>query len=461
MGSILSTASTTSILNLSDVCLLTVFQYLNVQDLSAVADVCSHFRRVAKISFDQSERSRLKFPDDFEFCHVSETLLIIPGVLRNFGSYIIELRVSSWGMRERLLSRYESELVDLLAKYCCGTLNALELLNFELKPENVLKLRPVFEGLRKLELYCEKFPQLTKSWFPQLHELKYHDSGEKDFYKEYSNLAQSYCKLEKITLIKLYGITDDDIQNILECNPKLKEIELCRCKFLSANTLRAIAEQAPEIEKLDLKLKFNEHLNQSTNYFSGMPNLTSLVLNLEFSDSHYVSLIREISETQMPLKYFRVHNQRMKEDRDAARSFIDAILALVKLETLILVDIDGLNARDINRFCKHLKHLEVLHLENVVPLAVDEILKLVGNAEKLEQLILDEKHADIIIDFDGETLMENIAEIVEKRREKTHLEIDLVGKCYNMGMLDDSAEFHNDSVSVIKDDSFRRYRDMS
>lgn len=460
MGSILFTASTTSILNLSDVCLLAVFQYLNVQDLSTVADVCSRFRAVAKTSFDQSKRSRLEFPDDFEYSHVSETLLKIPGVLRNFGSYITEIRVSSWGMRERLRSRYESELVDLLTKYCCGTLITLELFNFKLKPENVLKLRPVFEGLQKLELHCETFPKLSKSWFPKLRELKYYDSGERDFYKEYSKLVQSYYKLEKIALIKLYGITDDDIQNILKCNPKLKEIELCRCKFLSAITLRAIAEQAPEIEKLDLKLKFNEHLNRYTNYFSGMPNLTSLVLNLEFPDPHYVSLVCEISEARMPLKYFRVHNQRMKEDRDAARSFIDAILALNKLETLILVDFDGLNAKDINRFCKHLKHLTVLYLEDVVPLTVDEILKLVGNAKKLEQLVLDEKHADNIIDFDGETLMEKTAKIVEKRRNKTHLEIDLIGKCYNVGRLNDSSKLHNNSVSVIKDDSFKGYRDL-
>lgn len=466
-------AEATTIHDLNDDCLLALFEYLGLQDLCAVADVCSRFRAIARASFAHSKPKTLDLPDDigcrFPSVH-NKILLRTSRVLRNFGPFITDIfdfakycRSSPPDyLNDEMCSECEREFFDLLIRYCSGTLTHLSLRRTLLPNEVVLKMRPLFRGIHKLGLFNRELPALSASWFPELRELELGNIIPNQSF-QYDCLHETFPKLERISFHSLHGFMNYDIEKILQCNPKLKEIELDKCKNLGTNTLWAIAEYAKKVEKLNLNFHFQKP-NPNAKYFSGLHKLSSLALCLLFEPDYVTSVICEIAEAGIPLKYLRLGGLWMEKNSSTQQAFIDGMSKLTKLETLVLVKSQGLNATDINSICEHLKDLRELQLESFVALTADDLLMLVGNAEKLEQVLLVDtfpiydhgRKCNIIIDFDGKTF-QKIVNIVKKRSKRTRLNIYLNTDCYNVAIPDELAKANKDFVVVNDDKDLTRY----
>lgn len=446
-----------TILKLNDDCLLALFEYFDLYDLCAVAEVCRRFQDVAKYTFSHSKRTELKVPEDLMRSTQRYTVRSVfsktSSVLRNFGQFITEIHGSSYKWAGAWQSDFEREFIRLLLQNCRGNLITLELKGFNLTADVVQGLRPFFDGLRKFAIsFSAEMPELSPSWFPELRELEFSDIGynnrgynpniDVDMMERSDSADESYQNLERVVLRRVRELKNQDVEKILKCSSKLKELEIddqiC-CDVNGAFFFEAIAKHTPAIEKLDVSIKFEESIHENINCSSAFQNLSSLTCRLDFLaeerySDHLVLTIRDIAVVGIPLKYLHLKGLCMDENAPTHRTFVDAVAKFKKLETLVLEDCDDLDASDIIEICKSLKQMIVFQFySDVLDLSAEDILTIVKNSENLERLELigtsiHEVVADDRIDFDIDTFNKFVGKRLNKK--PLHIELDL--RYYNV-----------------------------
>lgn len=253
----------TTILDLNDDCLLQVYKNLDLLDLTAVADVCSHLRRTAKDYFQLSKFRDLNFllVDRCGDITVNQLISETSKVLRSFGAFITGFsgknewftRRNSWlnidGLNEESIAKYWRECVRLLAKYCGENLVELRLYRFEMTKEVVLS--PLFKRLHILELdYCRGSGQLLETLpmsCPQLRELYVRRMD-----LQHRELNHRFEKLTKLSL-EYCNVQPNNIKEFLKQSPQLKEFAIRFRPRSDPRIFEYIGESAPEgIEVLDV-----------------------------------------------------------------------------------------------------------------------------------------------------------------------------------------------------------------
>lgn len=172
----------TTILNLNDVCLQEVFKHSELEDLGAIADVCSRFRTNAKLCFQYSKMMELNMWDVFEYeeCPVSEDEFIsrTSKVIRNFGGLLTKFNEDGYCATQfygRMLPKCQGRIIELLTQHCSGTLLELELYGFYFDGI-VPTFKPLLEGLQKICLrYIDPDPvflEMVSLWSKELRVLE-------------------------------------------------------------------------------------------------------------------------------------------------------------------------------------------------------------------------------------------------------------------------------------------------
>lgn len=298
----LSTGTTTNTIlaDLNDDCLLEVLEYLDLLDLSCIADVCVRFRETAKLYFARSKFKSidLKHESDHHLNWRSQPLKVSQ-VFRNFGAFFIRLNSGI----------FDGEFIKLVLMYCSDALVEWTIKYSDITDDMVILMQPLFECLQKLTFhYCrcaQLLLRMLSLWSPALRQLKFISIDPLEDGEVASllrGLHQSFPQLEKISFIHV-DFRIDDIDKMLVCNPQLKEIELGDCSYSSTgNTiLQSIAEHVPQIEALRMRLDFpesaEEQIHRSIHYFGRLSNLSSFGMDFRLYASHDInSMINDGSD---------------------------------------------------------------------------------------------------------------------------------------------------------------------
>lgn len=200
-----SVGSDTVISDLNDDCLLEVFKYLDLENLLVAGDVCRRFRLNARSHF------ALKFKEDrlhigrgslpyghlylsprnkfVQTCsmrgilRLSESLKAflprVSQILRLFGSSIkfIKLGGTCKNRPVEIFAKGQRIILDLVSRYCSGTLIELNISQCDLTGEIEITIRPLLLHLQKLIIsecrYSQLFGQMLSKWSPNLRESQF------------------------------------------------------------------------------------------------------------------------------------------------------------------------------------------------------------------------------------------------------------------------------------------------
>lgn len=150
-----------------------------------------------------------------------------------------------------------------------------------------------------------------------------------------------------------------------------------------------------------------------------------------------LTAIQQIVSTNIPLQHLYLNSIIYGSNVD---QLVGEILKLKELESLTCGKIRNLTESHVSKFCKHLLKLRHFAIELNIRPSLGEITKWIGTADKLETLYvggvktpnrgryriyeLQEHHIDLRIIVTSDTHKEWV-EIVEKRRDRTHLSLTL------------------------------------
>lgn len=251
----------TSIMDLKGTCLRRIFANLNLFDLSAAADVCTHFKRNAQKQFANSKYNYLELYNEMPG---------VAAVLRNFGPLIVFIKVT-FIKGEPMLSS-NTDIIKLIRKYCDGQLNALVLDNFDVTDRLLAMLIPNVRGrfnqptslkiFWKTESFIVYGPAEKSSEAedmfpknPQLRQIGLANVSQKlQFVDGISNLK--YVK--SLKLIKISGMSASFIIEIAKNLRDLTELVLIDTVALSSENLLELIENI-----VDLQIIFMDHNNRS------------------------------------------------------------------------------------------------------------------------------------------------------------------------------------------------------
>lgn len=454
---------TTTILDLNEDCLFEVYKYLNLLEWASFADVCSQLRSSTQTYFGRSKFKNFIFPvhiqhnlPPHERINGIQLITKMSHVLRNFGAFISNFSemdnfILYYRLSPELQSRCRTKIVELVSKYCDESLVGLRLSKFPLNNEDQIRMRPVFDRLQKIELYyCHctaQFLEMLPVWGPRIQEMIFEGIDLR-----FRGLGQRFPKLTKISLLSV-NFHHDDIKEFLKNNPQLKEFHFTYRTASDTQIFQYIGQYASGIETLQIclnpRFEVLHPFPLNDIQFDQLRDLKSITLfakNLKGKSNHLVPAICDIGAANIPLKTLFLASGKLSELY--ANRFVDGISKVKTLETLDL-KLGGLNGQHIIRICTHLSELTKLDLHMTEGLSAQNILDIVRIAGKLQWLdVSTQATNDNKTDIGGEFFLE-LAQIVENRANKMHLQIKLDQSGYSVNIPGELARAHKESLSIV------------
>lgn len=337
--------------------------------------------------------------------------------------------------------------MELLVKYCSEKLIELSFENFSLTIEDEITLKPLLKTLQRFHLIrCQCNAQLFEmlpAWCPELRELTI-----KKIELQYG-LRTRFKKLTKIWFAAVQ-LHHSDIEELLKFNLQLKEFGFSYYAESGALICQHITKYATGIETLHIL--FNHRLEaeypQNTIHFDRLRNLKTVTLkDIKANSKKVVQAVCDISAAHIPLETLFVFALFNKFSELDIKRFVDGIAKMENLEILYL-EFDGLHPHDIINICKHLRKLSKLYLHINKELSMENIVEIVRYSEHLQFLMVEPTilHGNVCIEV---ATYEKLAEIVEKRAQKTHLEITFHQQMYSMNIPNKLVRTYAGSLSIV------------
>lgn len=446
--SALASKSGTKILYLNDDCLEQVFSCIEPESTSAIADVCSRFRRIAQAQYT---RSKYKI-DTYNIEHHSKSSLIETAkVLRLYGASIKMICIGS-SSEFRTNRTFCENSLELVNRYCCPV--GLTVHNYDMNKNSIeCLLRPLLPIPRTLCItFCEMsdvFVNALLDTTPELEQLEFNSSGCYKSIKERKPITISQPKSRKLTKITFRRMRDNNsIEEFLRWNPQLKHIEFDFCPYLNDYIFRTIVGYASCVETIKYKTTVPTS-NRTIKYFGQLKCLKSLDLcvpTIESSSKWIVAVLQGISAENVPIENIRLENIIMGHESDR---FVDEIAKLEKLTLLKLKNIDNLSVTHVLKICRHLSKLTEFHFrrENTWSIfSVDNLLELIQISKNMRVFCyrnFDEVEYKIRIDAAAFKQM-----IKASTHSRRHLKIGLSERGYTAEIPDELIRVHDDLLTI-------------
>lgn len=427
--------SPTHILELNFDCLWEIFEYFDILELCAVADVCQRFRETARAVYQYSKfknslsLSELYCTDEY----ASEILRRSSRVLRNFGAQTKSLHVNgicydfhNFSHTER--HAHQLEFIKMLGQHCKGTLNELTLSGFIMTDALADHIHPTLRNLRKLKIYnCQfdgfKLGMLTNS-APKLRELKFecYLSNKKLLFDDwhYNTRSVESISFKNMNMMKI------DIDRMLSLNPQLKKITFDCCRFLDDSIFESIAMNGSQIETIRFQTELETHM-ENIRYLSRLRNLK--VLRLGGFKGHFKRIVHELAIGRVPIEHLHLRLSWCDYHHNATH-LVNEIVTLTSLKTLRLEDCENLTVDHIMKICNSLPNLGELHLKYsyynkyVLDLSGHHLWQLIEKAEKLNVVNFSGFQLEHETHIDGNIFMKMV-DMIQLRGEKTCVELEL------------------------------------
>lgn len=418
------------ILDLNNDCLRHLCNFLNLDDLVAVADVCTRFKDITRAHFKTSKHTNLDFVEIFECAEdvdsVKNGLIHISKVLRNFGGLAVSVRAKGVFIRNLYRAKLSSAIIVLISRYCSSeNLKELSLVNFNHASSSfsAQNLRTLFKHLCSLEL---RHGQCTKAFLKRF--------------------AQHWPKLEALAFFNVSfssQIVNVDVEKVLAKNPQLKKIELFYCRNVTDHILQSIATYTPQVESLKFKsfeLR-SSTFQRNTKYLGQMSKLKSV--EIDCYGNSFCSAIDEMAAANVAIDHLKLRSFNL---RDQAERFSNGISRIKTLKSLVLSHSVGLKATHVIDIVNNLDVLTEFELTSMLDLTVENLLELIKTGRKLQKIKFGAfpKHRIFI----GGELFTKMAKIVEKRPEKVHLVLFLLNWYADVVIPEYLVAAHSDALTV-------------
>lgn len=369
-----------NILNvLNDDCFLGIFQYLNIRDLCAIAQVCARFQyiairamsnRILSVNVEYNETDEFKVSDpkytvnDVTFPDGSWPT-IVGSLFRNFGNCIKSITFNEIGETDvyhvvPISSDFAAHfncLSNFMAKYCTN-LDELTL-RMDMMEHAVKRLRHTFIGLK-----CLKISPGNRS----IEMVK----------------AMNGCrKLNTLHLGWIPFRSTDEILHVLKANKQIKELKIRPRSEPTTKILHIIGKYLPGLEKLEIDhLGSRRHTVDLNNDLLHLAKLSQLkVLKLDchsFNDGVIESLFDELATKKVPIVQFELSNLFVHRLMNG--------LQLVGIESLCLKTSVFHDRRNFLQLMNRMPNIKTIHMTDTSPISLLDVQSLADSFKNLSTL---------------------------------------------------------------------------
>lgn len=421
-----------SLLDLNDDCLLHTIEYLNLDDLITIADVCTRLRENAQTHFAQSKFKNLSVGlKNRSLKCVLLTCMekqLITNVLQIFGSHLSHLNVClDFG------NRFHTRLFELIHQYCFAAPIDLAIRKSRATDENEMLriLRPLFSNLRRMEVrdchLSERFISVLAECALELRELSFEYGTKIIINQSIHGFSLKFRKLQSIAFAS-YSLNMAYVQHFLKCNPQLKHIRYF--EHSSSSSLQSIAGYITQMESVNY-WSYDEKSAVHGKFFGLMSNLKSLNLFTNKNSGIFLqSILREIAATNVPLEHLNLVGMVCSAD---VNPLVDEFVKLKNLKSLCFTIDVHLTFPNLINVCQHLSELSEIYIHypnSRVKLMPDQLVKIIRIGENLKNF---EVFADFALNEKitiNQQFVTDLATIVNKRQQRTHLKMILCNELY-------------------------------
>lgn len=408
-----SALRSTNILDLDEDCLRESFEYLDLSELAAVADVCTRFKHIAQTHFQTLKYKRINALRIYE----EKGMLGVSKVLRNFGAYILSIdcdyfpRVESRVIDPQKWLFVEREFIKLACRYCIGTLQELKRSTGYLDDDLAQMMLPLMSQLKKLKLIlCDSHGHCLKL-LPQLNNLK----------------------LEEL-ILHVFDSEFIFIDKLLQKCPDLKKVAMQFNGTYSGIFTQAIAKHHPLIENISL-------INGKI--FTDLGKLSKLnTVHIHCSTPVLGKTVGMLAEA--PLEHLKISGTFA-----GANQFVNNITKLKKLKTLAMAFVEGrvrcLSVSHVIEILKNLPELSEFEWIYAPYITVQKLIEMVKKAQTLKYFYCSNDSPGLR--FDGNTFSQ-LVDIVKKRPQHNYLEVVCCVDSLVLDVPDDLAGANKETLTL-------------
>lgn len=420
---------TTSYLDLNDDVLREIFRNLDADDLCAVADLCSSFKRNAQAEFAQRYKD-LRFDTDQHAadyvydadnisnrCNSANTIRFqlkrMALILRNFGLSLTSLDIDlPLELRKRNQSQHVIEMVSI---YCGESLKELKLSNLEFSVETVRIMQPLLSGVQVLKLSC--------IWFDK---------------NAAASEMLSFCS--DLRTLEFSAMPPMNT-NTLAVFPRDFVIILELADALTVYVIQSFVENTPLIEHIKIRVP---SFPENTEHLEYLTALKTLRINCD--GASFAPQLKELAAAHISLECLDLTNCRSN------RELVNELLDWKQLQKLGL-EFDEWNIKfsDILTIVRNLGELTELRLTYFINrMFPKNFAKIVHFGPKLRKIHIDKQSYSgiVCIPHFAADFFTEIRDAVTNRKDKCPLVLCFYGYADN-GPLNVPKEFLNADESAI------------
>lgn len=348
------------LLNLDDNCLIEMFKFLNVLDLCSMARTCTRLKWFADRQFRQkfstlnldviAGGNSVVAADDLE------------NVLKCFAPSVKSIILTGQNDYDNFGRGYYSGLMELIVKYCAGTLIGFKFYGCCRLDPDTIELLDKFNKLQWLSIHrCRGdgsflyyYSNGVHCQLPELKRLSIVDSVD---------VLQLRCKFPKLEEYHLAGsdllFKQSELHTFITNHSELKVISIDSCDSLSSDVLSIIAANAQNLNHLEFNQAVDDFDFDESDFQVNLRSLYALkslkTLKLHCKNQPVSVFMSQLTSNgiqikQLCLLFVSFGNENL--------DMISALASLKDLEVLILRDVTGLQGHQLINMCEQLPKLK-------------------------------------------------------------------------------------------------------
>lgn len=422
---------------LNDDCLMEIFEYLSLDDLCFVADVCIRFKLIAQNVFPKRfAKVELLHMETWE--ENGTWMILTESLFRNFALYIKSFDLNLYDLSEKNKILILKSFIKHFSNQNC-VLKKLTLREFNVIDEWVKQLQPVFERLNNLCLSCGAICSGISRLVYGCRDLNKLALHQIHYCSTFPDLK--FEKLEKLSLTFSSGINDNNLHRFILTNSHIKRLTIHGWgNKLTSAIYRDIGEHLPMLEQLNISgIVTSNDYEMNLNHLAQLKRLK--VLELCCSAKSVTSLLNALANEEVPLECLAL--KKIMLDSEAAEA-LSKLIGLKQLQLVLGIEDDG----ELVNVIDGMPRLNTLWVSAFGNFDIDEIMKMVNAGKSLEFLHLINQ-TNISIDLDDFIAM---VDLIKNHGKTNKLQLKILGEECKLNVPDDVIKQNSKWLEIIIED---------
>lgn len=411
------------LMHLNDDCLLTIFEQMDPNTLSHVAETCGRLKDLTRYQFRIKHTT---FSTALLVEHGPPNIAMMKKILVNFGDLIKSLQLFCSLFGETPKTSYD--LLKLVKRYCTN-LKTLTLEDFDTN-QNMEKLKSMFQPIETLVLdNCVL--NMYDLGASNLKALKIHGGG-----CLIHIIDRNFAKLEQVEFEDVDYFRDSLVMRFINQNPTIKRLSIVGCDMISTKIFAAISQL--KLEELEFHQYYRRRPDElfNTDLMQLASMATLKVLKLNCTKITVSCLLEGFVKNKIAIEHLELVNGVIDEATHKN------IIKLKTIKTLRLNEMADLSNHHILIFVKELKLLENLHIKTVIKIN-QSTLRLMVRDGNLKNLKID---SPLILDIDTYNVM-----LATIQKLNTRLDLTIYGNGNQLSVPGSIANGPNEKWFTVKE----------